>query len=95
MQVPTAQVPSSDSDQHEPRCKPARRKSCCDIGLVWKSTATALRLMPELLPIWGYEPFLEYVDRWVTQGAWTQPDPCAPPDGVCAGSYGVDCHVIQ
>jgi hypothetical protein len=65
--------------------RPGDSYQFCCTSMVWKSTATALRLMPELIPIWGYDPFLEYVDRWVAQGAWTQPDPCAPPDGVCAG----------
>ena len=44
---------------------------CCT-SMVWKSTATALRLLPALVPIWSYDPFLAYVDRWVAQGAWAQ-----------------------
>jgi len=49
--------------------------------------------MPELEYVWSHEEFLDYVDRWVSLGAWTQPDPCAPPDGVCRGgdSDGAAC----
>jgi hypothetical protein len=28
---------------------------------------------------------LDYADRWVEHGAWTQPDVCAPLDGICVG----------
>jgi hypothetical protein len=55
---------------------------------MWKGTALALLLMPELRCLWDNDHFLDYVDRWVTQGAITQPDPCAPTDGNLA-NYGV------
>ncbi|MFH2010090.1 MAG: hypothetical protein ABI333_26065 [bacterium] len=66
---------------------------CCT-SLPWKSTATALYLMPELIPVWNYQPFFDYVNRWVSFGAWSQPDPCAPPDGgTCQGgdNAGAPC----
>ena len=65
---------------------------CCT-ALPWKSTIAALHLMPELRTVWNHQLSLDYVERWVTFGAWTQPDPCAPPWGVCAGgdNAGADC----
>jgi hypothetical protein len=57
---------------------------CCT-AQPWKLTATAVRLMPELEQIWNHPEFFTYVDRWVSFGAWSQPDTCAPPTGVCAG----------
>ena len=65
---------------------------CCT-SLPWKSTATALHLMPVLQDVWNHPEFIEYVERWVSFGAWTQPDPCAPPSGVCSGgdNAGADC----
>lgn len=57
---------------------------CC-LAMNWKATATAIHLMPELRPLWNHEELLDYVDRWVDFGAWSQPDPCAPPDGTCSG----------
>ena len=57
---------------------------CC-LSKNWKATATALKLMPELIPVFNHKEFLDYVDRWVGFGAWTQPDICAPADGVCSG----------
>jgi hypothetical protein len=60
---------------------------CCN-SATWKGTALALLLMPELRCLWDNQHFLDYVDRWVTAGAITQPDPCAPTDGNLA-NYGV------
>lgn len=57
---------------------------CCT-AKAWKATAAAVRLIPGLEAVWSHPEFFEYVDRWVASGAWTQPDPCAPPDGVCTG----------
>lgn len=65
--------------------RPGDSYQFCCTSMPWKATATALRLMPELATVWNDQAFLDYVDRWVDFGAWTQPDPCAPPDGVCAG----------
>lgn len=61
--------------------------ACCN-NQPFKGMALALRLMPALQDIWDYPPFLEYVDRTVTFGSYTQPDPCAPHDGNMA-NYGV------
>jgi hypothetical protein len=65
--------------------RPGDSYQFCCTSMVWKSTATALKLLPDLIPVWNYDPFLDYVDRWVAQGAWAQPDTCAPPGGVCSG----------
>jgi hypothetical protein len=65
--------------------RPGGSYQYCCTAMCWKATAAAVLLMPGLREIWNHEEFLEYVDRWVTHGAWTQPNPCAPPDGVCAG----------
>ncbi len=49
---------------------------------VFKSESIAARLLPGGAAIWSDSEFFDYVERWVTVGAWTQPDPCAPFDGV-------------
>ncbi|WKZ56585.1 MAG: hypothetical protein QY326_07595 [Bdellovibrionota bacterium] len=51
----------------------------------YKSTALAVELMPAVKSLWPNLHFLEYAQRWVEFGAWTQPDPCAPATGVCNG----------
>jgi hypothetical protein len=53
---------------------------CCT-SMVWKGAVLALHLMPELKEVWNNQVLIDYVERWVTHGAWTQPDPCAPHDG--------------
>ncbi len=56
-------------------------------------TALLLRLMPELAANWpqpNRDLILEYADRWVSHGAWTRPDPCAPVAGTYGASYGPD-----
>lgn len=65
--------------------RPGGSYQFCCTAKPWKSTVTALHLMPELQPVWNHALSLDYVQRWVTFGAWTQPDPCAPPRGECAG----------
>ena len=47
----------------------------------WKYTALAVRMLA-LEKAWAYDPLLEYVDRWVSEGAWASPDPCAPYNNV-------------
>jgi parallel beta-helix repeat protein len=49
---------------------------------VFKNESIAARLLPGGSAIWNDLEFFDYVERWVTIGAWTQPDPCAPFDGV-------------
>lgn len=65
--------------------RPGGSYQFCCTSLPWKISATALHLFPELIAVWNFDPFLSYVERWVTFGAWSQPDPCAPPTGVCVG----------
>jgi hypothetical protein len=60
---------------------------CCT-SQPFKSSITALHCMPVLKEVWNPRAVIEYVDRWVTHGTWTQPDPCAPV--LEAGTYGVD-----
>jgi hypothetical protein len=69
--------------------RPGDSYQFCCTSMVWKSTAAAVLLLPGLEAVWGDAEFLEYVERWVEHGAWTQPDPCAPADGVCAGGDNV------
>jgi hypothetical protein len=63
------------------------------VSPTWKSEALALHLMPALRSVWDDADFVEYVDRWVNLGFWTQPDPCAPENGVWedyGAAYGPD-----
>jgi hypothetical protein len=57
---------------------------CCT-SMPYKANATAAYLMPEVSAMWGDAVFFDYVERWVGSGAVAQPDPCAPPRGVCSG----------
>jgi MYXO-CTERM domain-containing protein len=52
-------------------------QACCTTA-VWKGTALALHLVPELRCVWDNEIFVEYLDRWVDHGLWMQPDPYSP-----------------
>lgn len=47
---------------------------CCN-SQPFKGAALAMLLMPELRDVWDDESYLDYVDRWVTSGAWTKDDP--------------------
>ncbi|GAM25463.1 hypothetical protein SAMD00019534_086380 [Acytostelium subglobosum LB1] len=49
-------------------------QACCTT-MAWKSTALSLRLMPQLQCTFNFDPFLNYVDRYVSYGTWTLPDP--------------------
>lgn len=51
---------------------------CCT-SQGFKQTALIMELVPALKTIWPFQELIDYAERWVTQGAWTQPDPCAPP----------------
>jgi hypothetical protein len=68
--------------------KPTDGYQFCCLSKPWKGAGLAVFLLPELRPVWNNEAFFEYVDRWVSHGTWTQPDPCAPHDGTWA-NYGV------
>jgi hypothetical protein len=69
---------------------------CCTT-IPYKANAAAAYLMPEIKAMWNYEPFFQYVQRWVSSGTWSQPDPCAPPDGVCSGgnNAGASCTLAN
>lgn len=54
-------------------------------SMIWKGTALAGVIMPEVANVWNSTNLLTYVDRWVNFGAWAQPDVCAPVMGVCVG----------
>ena len=50
---------------------------CC-LSQPWKGEVLAVLLMPAMQRVWygpDYEELLEYVDRWVSFGTWTLPDP--------------------
>lgn len=54
-------------------------------------TGLVMRLMPALAQAWpaaNRGTILEYTDRWVSVGAWTKPDVCAPV--TTWNRYGVD-----
>jgi hypothetical protein len=59
---------------------------CC--AQPWKGSALALLLMPTLRPVWHTTGIIEFADRWVGTGGWTQPDPCAPAQADMK-NYGV------
>jgi hypothetical protein len=50
---------------------------CCNT-MPWKYTALALAMIPAMRTVWNNDQLIEYADRWVNQGTYTQPDPCAP-----------------
>ncbi|MFP4015670.1 MAG: immunoglobulin domain-containing protein, partial [Halanaerobiales bacterium] len=58
---------------------------CCT-SQPFKGTSLCLLLMPALRDIWYPKSLIAYSDRWVEDGTWTQPDPCAPAEaGVIVG----------
>jgi len=52
-------------------------QGCCTAQAM-KGSALVVRLIPGLSEVWNDDSNLQYSDRWVDQGTWTQPDPCAP-----------------
>ena len=60
---------------------------CCT-SAVWKGTALPLLLWQPARAAFNDEGFITYVQRWVNFGAWAQPDPCAPPSGMCSDGSG-------
>jgi len=69
--------------------RPGDSYQFCCTSMPYKANATAAYLSPEIGALWNFDPFFDYVERWVAAGAWAQPDPCAPPRGVCAGGDNV------
>ncbi len=68
--------------------EPGTNYQYCCTSQPWKGSALACHLMPELKSLWIHDRFFEYVDRYVNEGLWTQPDPCAPADDDWS-NYGV------
>lgn len=52
-------------------------QGCCTSQAL-KGSALLVRLVPGLGAIWNDDMGLDYADRWVMSGAYTQPDYCAP-----------------
>ncbi len=73
--------------------RPGSSYQFCCLSMPWKANAIAVRLLPGAQNVWNDDDFLAYVDRWVSTGATTQPDYCAPADGICIGgpSAGQRC----
>ncbi|MCB9594729.1 MAG: hypothetical protein H6719_18560 [Sandaracinaceae bacterium] len=59
-----------------------------------RAFALTARLVPDVGAAWprddGHAVFLEYIDRWVAFGEWTDPDPCDRDDPLAA-SNAADC----
>ena len=53
-------------------------QGCCTSQAL-KGSALVVRLIPALAPIWNDDLVLQYADRWVQTGIYSQPDYCAPP----------------
>jgi hypothetical protein len=68
-----------------------RYQYCCSSnGMKYESLAVRL-LGAE--SVFNHDAFHEYTDRWYSYGYISQPDPCAPMTGVCAGSdVGAYCN---
>lgn len=61
-----------------------------------RAFALAARLVPSLQSAWpeddGHKLFLEYIDRWVSFGGWSLPDPCDAEASQPAGGSPTDCE---
>lgn len=68
-------------------CPGTYYQHCCTVQ-PWKGSVLAVKLMPSLSVIWNDTVTTKYVERWVEQGTWSQPDPCAPAD-TSWDKYGV------
>ena len=61
------------------------------IPMSWKGSVLVASLMPEIQAAWpssSFQDLQNYMERWVSAGVWSQPDPCAPY--TVGGVYGVD-----
>jgi hypothetical protein len=67
---------------------PAGGYQFCCTSQPWKGSALALHLLPQMKLVWYTTAIYDYADRWVSFGAWTQPDPCAPAEANW-DNYGV------
>lgn len=65
--------------------EPGASYQFCCTSQPFKGAVLSLHLMPDLKALWNPDELIDYVDRWVNLGAWTQPDTCAPVDGRCVG----------
>ena len=45
----------------------------------------SILLLPGGDTVWDKDISVNYLKRWVPDGAWTQPDTCAPAPGLCVG----------
>ena len=50
---------------------------CCQNSAL-KADSLVIHLIPGMQAVWNDDASLDYVERFVTFGVWTQPDPCAP-----------------
>lgn len=62
---------------------------CCTSGM-WKGTVLPLLVWPEARSAFNSPALVAYTQRWVAQGAWAAPDPCAPVTGICTAG-GAPC----
>eukprot|EP01133_Synstelium_polycarpum_P019212 gene19212-23018_t len=67
---------------------PADNYQMCCTSQTWKATALSMRLMPAVQCAFHNQNFVAYVDRWVTSGAHTLPDPYSlvAPGGILGPS---------
>ncbi|PJE81348.1 hypothetical protein COU58_02945 [Candidatus Pacearchaeota archaeon CG10_big_fil_rev_8_21_14_0_10_32_42] len=63
-------------------------QACCTTQ-PWKGHVLNLHLISQLRPVWNDTIIIDYIDRWVNNGSWTQPDICAPADGICVDGTNV------
>lgn len=57
-------------------------------AMPWKYESLLMRKISGAMTLWNNQYFFNYTDRWVGVGAWSQPDPCAPSNGLSI-SYGI------
>ncbi len=50
---------------------------CCSTAAL-KGNSLVVHLIPGMQSVWNDDVTLDYVQRWVSHGMLTQPDPCAP-----------------
>ena len=62
---------------------------CCTSAM-WKGTVLPLLLWPQANSVFNSPSVVAYTRRWVAQGAWAAPDPCAPLTGTCTAG-GTPC----